>query len=393
MAEIASESWWIKLGVMYDKSGFKAAIVGMTDLKRIAGGLADTFKRVVDSNTDLYRTAHNLNMSTRDLQVWQRVFKMVHGTVEEARADINNLNYAYDELLLGMGGAKAEAAARLHLSPADLVDFESAMKALNRAFNTEFGGNIGIFRPLAQQIGLSETAINLVTQSVSEYERRVKDASNIPVIPNRQLKAASDLYEQFTKLSIKWENFKASLVSASFPALSKLMGDIDKVMSNPQVTKSIGKLLELLEVKFNELVQGDSVARFFDQLEQGISKVVTNENLDRFLTVMNVLIKGVDYGIVKPIQFAGKGYGAVLSEVGTVQGEIESGRGVDWRHRVSPFIPAFSAAVPGAGAVQGITKVFNMTFNGVPDAQTLSKEYENVLRKQDADQVEANAGY
>lgn len=255
MAEVASESWWIKLGVMYDKSGFKAAIGGMFDLRRAASNLADTFKKVVDANSGLYTTSKYLNVSTNQLQIWERAFRLVNGTVDEARQNIENLNYAYDELRLGMGGQKAEIAARLHLNPDDLVTFETAMDALNRSFNTYFQGDRGTFTVLAKQLGLSQSAIYLVTSSMKEYHDRLRRAASIPLIPEHQLKAARDLQEQFEKLKISWDNFKASVMSASFPAINKLFQDIEKAMSNPEVQKGLVQFFDTIEKGFNKLIE------------------------------------------------------------------------------------------------------------------------------------------
>lgn len=269
MAEVAGESWWIKLGVMYDKSGFKAAAFGMTDLKKIADGLADTFKRVVDANTDMYYASRTLNMSSRDLQIWERTFKLVNSSAEDARATIDNLNYTYNELLLGMGGAKAEAAARLNLLPDDLLNMQTAMDALNRSFNTTFKGDRGFFTPLARQLGLSEGAINLVTLSIDEYQAKLKKASSIPLIPENQIKAARDLKEMFTQLSIQWDNFKASVMSASFPALSKFFKDLEHVLTDPEFQKGL--------------------AEFFKQLEEGFSSFVNDTDTRQMLSDLKVI--------------------------------------------------------------------------------------------------------
>lgn len=254
MAEVAGESWWIKLGVMYDKSGFKAAIVGMTDIKKIADGLVSTFKKVVDANSDLYLASHSLNMSTRDLQVWERTFKLIGGTAEEARATISGLNYTYNELLLGMSGEKASAAARLHLLPDDLLSMETTMEALNRSFNTTFNRDRGFFTPLVKQLGLSNRAIELVTLSTEEYHNKIRKASSIPIIPQSQIKAARDLKEQFAQMSIMWDNFKSSVLSSTFPAVSKFFKDIEAVLTNKEFQKGLVDFFTTLEDGFNKFI-------------------------------------------------------------------------------------------------------------------------------------------
>lgn len=266
MAEVASESWWIKLGVMYDKSGFKAAIGGMLDLKRMATNLADAFRRVVDANSDLYNTAKYLNVTTGQLQTWERAFRLIGGSADEARGAIANLNFVYDQLRLGMGGEKAEIGARLHLNQDDFLTFETMMEALNRSFNTFFQGDYGAFKTLAEQLGLSEHALLLVTQSTEDFQRTIRRANSIPLIPEHQLKAARELQEQFVKLSISWDNFKSRIVSASFPALSKIFKDLERIMNDPKMQEGLVRFFETLEKGFNDLADDESITKLIDNL-------------------------------------------------------------------------------------------------------------------------------
>lgn len=375
MAEVASESWWIKIGVLYDKSGFKAAIGGMADLKSAAWQLADTFKKVVDSGSDLYNTSKYLNVSTGQLQTWERAFRLIGGSADEARADIENLNYAYDELRLGMGGQKAEIAARLHLRPEDLLTFDTAMKALNRSFNTYFQGDMGLFAPLAKQLGLSKSAILMVTQSVGEYDKRIKRASNIPLIPEHQLAAARKLQEQFEKMSITWDNFKASVISASFPALSKLMQDIERVMNNPEVQKNLKEFFVTLEQEFNKLANDKTVADFI-------------ENLAIVVKGAGYAIKGIDY----TIGTAARGYGGLATEVGTLVGEAESNKGIDWKNRIAPLIPMLDYMNPVSAALSGGKMLYgnltqNITINGAQNPNATGAAVVDAAKNQRAVQV------
>lgn len=311
MAEVASESWWIKLGVMYDKSGFKAAIGGMLDLRRVASNLADTFKKVVDANSDLYNTARYLNVSTGQLQVWERAFRLIGGSADEARGAISNLNFVYDQLRLGMGGEKAEIGARLHLNPEDFLTFETMMEALNRSFNTYFNGDYGAFKVLAEQLGLSEHAMLLVTQSTEEFHKTIKRANSIPLIPEHQLEAARKLQEQFTRLSISWDNFKTRIVSASFPALNKLFQDIERTMANPEVEKGL--------------------VRFFDTLEKGFNDLSKDQNLVKLVENLSILstaaVKVLDWGS-RGVTGTIKGAQSAGTALGNVSGALQTGQ---WR--------------------------------------------------------------
>lgn len=300
---IAGESWWLKVGVLYDKSGFKAVGLGMLDLAKAANGVYDTFKKVVDVNSDLYNTSRYLNISSRDLQIWERAFRFIGSSADDARSSINSLNFVYDKLRLGLDSGAAEIGARLRLKPEDYLSFDRMMKALNRSYNEYFKGDIGTFRTLAEQLGLSKGALLLVTQSSGEYARTMQEAESIPVIPERQLKSARDLDKLFTRLSITWTNFKAQLVSATFPGLEKLLKYMEDVFKDPNTVKQAQAL--------------------FDSLEKGFTDLATSENtrdLVESLRALGQIITGVGRfagGVVHATEGA-------ATAAGTAKGTIES---------------------------------------------------------------------
>lgn len=351
MAEIASESWWIKLGVMYDKSGFKAAIGGMLDLRRMATNLADAFRRVVDANSDLYNTARYLNVSTGQLQTWERAFRLIGGSADEARGAISNLNFVYDQLRLGMGGEKAEIGARLHLNQDDFLTFETMMEALNRSFNTFFQGDYGAFKTLAEQLGLSEHAMLLVTQSTEDFHRTLQRAGSIPLIPEHQLKAARELQEQFVKLSITWDNFKARVVSSSFPALNKIFKDLERVMNDPKTQESLVKFFETLEKGFNDLAN-----------DEGISKLI-----DNLSTISSSAVKVLGWGaqgISATVQGAKNTGSALGNVVGTF--ETKGVRGVADMFGLDLMVSGIQRAIGDKFSNGPVTQY--ITINGVKDA-------------------------
>lgn len=261
MAEIADESWWIKIGAMYDGSGFKAAIGGIFDLRRAAEGLYESFRKVIDANSDLYLTARYLNVPTDALQTWERAFRLMGGSADEARGAIASLNFVYDRLRLGMDSGAAEIAARLHLTPDDLLSFENILRGLNRVYNELWQGDYGGFKVLADQLGLSETAILMVTQNTRDFNRLLKESNAIPLIPEHQLRASRELTKQFEMLKIAWESFKSSLISTAAPSLSELMDRLTEVLLDPETINNAREL--------------------FANLERGINQLASNENLDK----------------------------------------------------------------------------------------------------------------
>ena len=361
MAEVASESWWIKLGVMYDKSGFKAAIGGMLDLRRVASNLADTFKKVVDANSDLYNTARYLNVSTGQLQVWERAFRLIGGSADEARGAISNLNFVYDQLRLGLSGDKAEIGARLHLDPSDFLSFETMMEALNRSFNTFFQGDYGAFKTLAEQLGLSEHAMLLVTQSTEDFQRTIRRAESIPLIPEHQLKAARQLQEELTKLSISWDNFKTRIVSASFPALNKIFKDLEQVLGDPKMQEGLVNFFNTLEEGFNKLANDDGLTDLIKNLATLTSAAVT---------VLGWGAKGIG-ATVEGAKGAGKA-------IGTVVGVAEQGSWTDVADMFGADIVVDKIKGAFSGGDKNVHITQNISISGAQNPEATGKAVADV---------------
>ena len=357
MAETAAESWWIKVGVLYDKSGFKGVVGGMLDIKRAAAGLYDSFRKVVDVNSDLYNTARYLNVSTNDLQIWERAFRLIGGSAEDARGAISSLNFVYDKLRLGLDQGAAETGARLGLTPEDYTSFDRMLKALNTAYNTMYQGDYGGFKVLAEQLGLSESAMLLVTQSTRDFESMLNRAQRIPLIPEHQLKAARELNTIFTELSISWDNFKTKLMSTSMPALSKVFTRISEALSNPEVLNGIERMFTQLESGFDKLASDDNITKLIDAL--GAIAEAT-------LTVAKWGATGLEY-TVKTAQDTG-------ATLGNVAGKVEQGSGL----AEALELPQLWNMLTGRSSIE---MVQNINIDGAQSPRAVAEEVADVTRQ------------
>lgn len=256
------ESWFVKLGVLFDGTGFKKFGIAAFDVKKVVSGLADSFKKITATSADLFNSARYLNMSTDRLQVWERAFGLIGGSAEDARSAINSLNFAFDKLRLGQGGEIATLAARLKLRPEDLTSFETMIEALNRSYNTYYKDNYGQFKVLAEQMGLSKSAILFVTQSVENYQRTIKRAGSIPLISERQLKAFRSLQSRFFLFSKRFELFKAQAAGTFAPALDRMLGRLEELMKDKEFNKALNNAFNAFEKMFNEMARTENIEAF-----------------------------------------------------------------------------------------------------------------------------------
>lgn len=360
MAEVADESWWIKIGAMYDGSGFKAAIGGIYDLRRAATNLYEAFRKVIDANSDLYLSAKYLNVPTDTLQTWERAFRLMGGSADEARDAISSLNFVYDKLRLGMDQGAAETAARLFLRPEELTSFENIMKGLNRSYNEIFQGDYGAFKTLAEQLGLSQSAILMVAQNTQDFNRLLKEANRIPLIPEHQLRAARELEKSITRMSISWDAFKSKLISATFPGLERIFARIEEVLGDPRITDAAENLFKTIEDGFNALASDQNITTTLDNL----SKVA-----EAILTLAKWTGTGIN-AVVTGAEGAGAAIGTV---VGTAQttgwGGLANLFGLDlaWDRLTKP-------AYTGQNNYTPVQVTQNITIDGAKDPAAVGKE-------------------
>lgn len=356
MAETAAESWWIKVGVLYDKSGFKGVIGGMLDINKAAASLYDTFKKVVDVNSDLYNTAKYLNVTTDDLQRWERAFRLVGGSVEDARGAISSLNFVYDKLRLGMDSGAAEIGARLGLSPEDYLSFDRMLTALNKSYNELFQSDYGSFKVLAEQLGLSESAMLLVTQSTREFQETLRRSSSIPFIPEHQLKAARELSKQFEEMSIRWDNFKAGIISTSLPSLERIFKRIGAILANPETTARL--------------------QQFFQELEKGFNELATDENIAKVIEGLATVSQGLIYAVKGTgwaLGTAKSGYEQLGTGAAQVVTDAKSG---DLKHYINPFLDTAKYMLNPIGAAkESVTNIVqNFTIDGSRNSRDIANE-------------------
>lgn len=261
MAE-RGESWFVKLGVLFDGTGFRKFGIAALDVKKVASGLYDSFKKITSTNSSLYNSAKYLNISSDRLQVWKNAFGIVSDSAEDAEAAINSLNFVFDKLRLGEGGGLAAIAGRLKLRPEDLTSFETMIEALNRSYNTYFKDNYGQFKTLAEQLGLSKSAILLVMQSANEYQRTMRRASSIPIISEKHLKAFRRLESRFYVFSKRFDVFKAQAATSFAPAFERILGKLEALMADPKFNKALGDMFTAFEEMFNQMARTENLESF-----------------------------------------------------------------------------------------------------------------------------------
>lgn len=361
---VAAESWWIKIGAMYDGSGFKAAAGGMLDVTRSANKLLSTFRKIIDTNSDLYLSARYLNMPSDALQGWERAFRLMGGTAEEASSAIGNLNFVYDKLRLGMDTGAAEIAARLHLTQDDLLSFDNIMVGLNRSYNEMFKGDYGGFKVLAEQLGLSRTAIQLVTQSTGEFNSIRREATSIPMISDEQLRSARELDKMLTKLSIAWDTFKSKLISATFPGLEKLLDNVQNVLLDPKVISAAEELFSVIENGFKSLAADEETTKLINNLAKLTGGAVT---------VARWTSKGVNYTTDK-VEGAG---GAIGTIVGTA--ETQGLSGVAQLFGLDLVADSIKRRFQDGQQYAPVDVVQNITIDGAKDPEAIGTEVVNKM--------------
>lgn len=277
VAGTAATSWFVKLGVIFSDTGYKLFDKSTKTTKNTVKGLYDTLRTVSKENANLYNTAKYLNISSERLQIWQRAFGLLGYSAADANEAISSLNFAFDKLRLGEGGNIAAIAGRLKLRPEDLKSFETMMTALNKTFNLNFKDQFGIFKTLAQQLGLSESAIIAITQDSKEFLHTMHQAQSVPIISKEGIKNFREIEKRYFLFSEKYRIWKKKLGESLSPVALNILKRLEKLMDNKELTTKLEKILKdfggLIE-KFLSPETIDGIARLVEMLMPLLEKVV-----------------------------------------------------------------------------------------------------------------------
>ncbi|MEF3068044.1 glucosaminidase domain-containing protein [Pandoraea apista] len=198
-------------------------VLGLLAVFTAGVGIKSFVENTISSTASLGRMSKNLDMSVKDLAMWQLANKNAGGSVEGMTAQLQEAQKAVSDWRLGRDNAANRAFRVTGLSKdEDFKDAETLLKARADAIAKIIKSHgISVARNIAAEMGISEDTFNLLKQGADAAEKARQAQSRLA---DQQARLA-DAAEKFRQ---KWDTVKNSLEAVGVKILTRLMPQLER---------------------------------------------------------------------------------------------------------------------------------------------------------------------
>jgi hypothetical protein len=203
-------------------SKLRNEVLGLLAVFTAGMGIKDFVSSTISSTASLGRMSANLNMSAKDLAMWQLANKNAGGSVEGMTAQLANAQKKISDYRLGLDNGETNVFRTLGGKEEDLKDTETLMRAqanIVKGLTEKYG--IDVARSRASAMGISDDTFNLMKQGAPAIDR-LRDANK--GLGDAQA-AASVKAEEFRK---KWDLVQNRLESVGVNIVTRLLPILDR---------------------------------------------------------------------------------------------------------------------------------------------------------------------
>lgn len=197
-------------------------VLGLLAVFTAGVGIKSFVENTISSTASLGRMSKNLDMSAKDLAMWQLANKNAGGSVEGMTAQLQEAQKAVSDYKLGLANsANAGFWASTYAKNSDFKDAETLLRARADAVAKIIERHgVGIGRSKAAEMGISEETFNLLKQGSSEVDRQRLAQSRL-ADEQARLSGAAEAFRQ------KWDSVKNSLEAVGVKILTRLMPQLE----------------------------------------------------------------------------------------------------------------------------------------------------------------------
>lgn len=218
----------------------KNAAAGMSKLRNEVLGLLAVFtagvgiknfvENTISSTASLGRLSQNLDMSAKDLAMWQLANKNAGGSVEGMTAQLQEAQKAISDYRLGKTNAANVAFRATGLSKeSDFKDAETLLRARSDAIAKIISTHgVGVGRSIAADIGISEDTFNLLKQGAVQVDRLRFAQEKLADAQARASGPAEEFRKKLDTLKNKFEAIGVRILTALMPQLDRFADWLDK---------------------------------------------------------------------------------------------------------------------------------------------------------------------
>jgi Phage tail lysozyme len=185
-------------------------------------GIKNFVENTISSTASLGRLSQNLDMSAKDLAMWQLANKNAGGSVEGMTAQLKEAQQAVADYRLGKDNAANSAFFSSGGTDAAFKDAETLLRAradLTAKISQRFG--VGVAQRKAGEFGISDDTFNLLKQGSAQVDRLRMAHERLAAEQAR----ASGPTEEFRK---KLDSLKNNFEAIGVRILTSLMPQLDR---------------------------------------------------------------------------------------------------------------------------------------------------------------------
>lgn len=203
-------------------SKLRNEVLGLLAVFTAGVGIKQFVENTISSTASLGRMSENLQMTAKDLAMWQLANKNAGGSVEGMTAQLKEAQQAIADYRLGRDNGANSAFFSSGGKDADFKDAETLLRAradLTAKISQRFG--VGVAQRKAAEFGISEDTFNLLKQGASQVDRLRYAQEKLADAQAR----ASGPAEEFRK---RWDTVQNKLESVGVTILTKLLPYLDR---------------------------------------------------------------------------------------------------------------------------------------------------------------------
>ena len=264
----------------------KSASIGISKLRNEVLGLLAVFTagvgiknfatNTIGATAGLGRMATNLDMSAKNLAMWQLANKNAGGSLEGMTSQLQEAQKAVSDYALGRENAANKAFQTTGFSkPEDFKDAETLLRARSDAVAKIIASHgITVGRSLAADMGINDDTFQLLKQGADQVDRlRIAQAK----LADEQAKAAAPAEE----LRKKWDDLTNKIEAISVKILTSLMPQLMRL------TDWVSSHQADIEVWANRAVSG--IEKFVRWADRAAESVGGWKNVLVGLIALNIL--------------------------------------------------------------------------------------------------------
>ncbi|WP_186216292.1 hypothetical protein [Burkholderia gladioli] len=207
----------------------RTEVLALVGLFTAGLGLTAFTVNTIKTAAALDRMSSNLDMSARDLASWQLAARNAGGTVEGITSALADSQKQVAGLKYGQVSESMQWFLRLGGSMSDLKDGNTYLLARSRIIANMFKVDPGRARFIAQQMGISDDAFNLLKQGPEAVQRYRDQQAALAEEMARAAAPAEALRKQFDLLETKLQSVAVAVLTELMPVFRDWVQAFDRI--------------------------------------------------------------------------------------------------------------------------------------------------------------------